>query len=75
MLVFISLTVSVCDLGRGLANDEVGRSAYQGMGLRSVRDRLAHLGGSLLLQNAYGGGTLATLCVPLRPEATTQAQS
>jgi signal transduction histidine kinase len=42
-----------------------GDAVLRGTGLRSVRERLSHIGGRLELRDAPGGGTLAQLWVPL----------
>jgi signal transduction histidine kinase len=69
------LRVSVRDHGAGLGAGALSRSAggdpaLRGTGLRSIKERLSHIGGSFAIQDAAGGGTLAQLWVPLAPESS-----
>lgn len=54
------LRVAVRDDGVGLSEQHA-----EGLGLRSARAQLRALGGSLTLHARDGGGTCATLCLPL----------
>lgn len=57
-----ALTVSVLDQGCGFEPDKVSR----GIGLaRSIRGRLAELGGTARIESAPGAGTYVELVVPL----------
>jgi signal transduction histidine kinase len=59
-----SLKIVVEDDGRGLVTG--GRTADdRGLGLISVRERVAGLGGSLSLVEAPNGGTVLTVELPL----------
>ena len=55
-----AVEIEVADDGRGLPDD-----APAGLGLRSMRDRAAELGGSCSIGAAPGGGTRVTAVLPL----------
>ena len=59
------LTLSVQDDGSGYApGDREGRESF---GILGMRERTAHLGGTLEISTLPGGGTLLTASVPLFP--------
>jgi signal transduction histidine kinase len=58
------LAVTVGDDGRGIA-----RTRDRGLGLNSMRERAAELGGSLTVARRPGGGTLVTAHLPLQAGA------
>ena len=55
--------LSVQDNGRGFETDAISRDPKRGIGLRNMRERLASIGGSLLLQSEPGL-TVVTANVP-----------
>lgn len=62
------MVLEVIDNGRGIAwVDERKRGSY---GIRGMKERARELGGRLELARRAGGGTEATLCVPLIMEAS-----
>lgn len=64
------LRVEVRDDGTGIPDDAVG-----GVGLRSLRERAAELGGTLEIGSADGGGTVIRAALPLgHPTAPTQPE-
>ena len=54
------LQVRVADDGRGLAPD-----VHPGVGMSSMRERAAELGGSLRIESRAGGGTIVTASLPI----------
>ena len=60
------LVVVIEDDGRGFSQDETpGRSQDSGLGLTSMRERAALVGGSLTVESAVGQGTSIYVRVPL----------
>jgi signal transduction histidine kinase len=60
------LLIQVVDAGRGIdPSVAAGRIAKGRLGLRGVKERLAHLGGSFDIAPLRSGGSRATLRVPL----------
>ncbi|WOB10620.1 histidine kinase [Piscinibacter gummiphilus] len=59
-----TLAIHVQDGGRGIG---IPLASEGGMGLFAVKERLAHLGGSFEIRSIDGGGTDATMRVPLDP--------
>jgi signal transduction histidine kinase len=60
------LRVEVRDDGTGIAAGAVG-----GVGLRSLRERAAELGGTVEIADAPGGGTVVGAALPLAHEPQT----
>jgi signal transduction histidine kinase len=60
-----SVVLTVADDGVGMRQD-----ATPGIGLRSMRERAAELGGSLEVGPRPGGGTIVTARMPLPVEET-----
>jgi signal transduction histidine kinase len=61
------LLIFVVDAGRGIdPSVAAGRIGPGRLGLRGVKERLAHLGGSFEIVAPSGGGSRAFLRVPLR---------
>jgi len=69
-LVFAKGTVqlTVQDNGRGFEPDTISRDPQRGLGLRNMRERLASIGGTLVLQSDPG----ITLVTAEVPEAAIQ---
>lgn len=59
-----ALAIHVQDGGRGIETPMGGEG---GLGLLAVKERLAHLGGTFEIRAIEGGGTDATMRVPLGP--------
>jgi signal transduction histidine kinase len=59
-----TMSVSVADDGRGGADPELGS------GLQGLRDRVAAIGGTLVVSSPPGGGTVVTAVIPLAREVT-----
>jgi chemotaxis methyl-accepting protein methylase/signal transduction histidine kinase len=58
------LTVSVKDRGAGFASNSATNGSV-GFGLATLRERIAHIGGSFQIKSALNRGTTATIQVPL----------
>lgn len=58
-----AVALSVQDNGRGFEPDAISRDPKRGIGLRNMRERMASIGGSLLLQSEPGL-TVVTAAVP-----------
>jgi len=54
----------VADNGRGFVESEVSQGQASGLGLESVRERVAILGGEWVLETRRGGGTRVTVRIP-----------
>lgn len=69
-----TLRVRVQDDGCGFDPSEVdaGSSSRTGLGILSIRERLAYLGGHLEIESAPDEGTTATLVVPLESDEGDQ---
>jgi signal transduction histidine kinase len=59
------VVVRVSDQGRGYVPGAAATGAHRGLGLISVRERLALIGGTADIRARPGGGTLGVLTVPL----------
>jgi two-component system CheB/CheR fusion protein len=64
-----ALVIQVDDDGVGFDPTAAPADGAVGLGLTSVRERLAALGGGLSIESAPGTGSRITLQVPLRPDA------
>lgn len=67
-----ALTLQVADSGVGFNPDEAGRA---GLGLISMRERVAFLGGRLVIHSAPGGGTRLGVKITLGEAAVKYAGS
>lgn len=65
-----ALTLEVRDDGRGLPPD-----AQTGVGLHSMRERAAELGGEFTLSSPAGGGTIVFARLPLKTKTWTSSAS
>ena len=65
--------VTVVDDGRGFDPSCVGvrRQGDRGLGISSLRKRLAHIGGEFLIDSVQGRGTKIVLTAPLEPQQGT----
>lgn len=63
------VTLSIADNGRGFA---IKKGAPSGVGLHSMRERLAAVGGTVSITSSPGAGTSVQVCCPL-PQALTDA--
>lgn len=65
------LELMVCDDGRGFAPEDAppGDPGTGGIGLFSIRERMADLGGALRVESQPGRGCVATLVIPSPPGA------
>lgn len=61
------VVIRITDEGKGYSAEEVAAGPHRGLGLISVRERLALIGGSVDIRTSVGGGTRAILSVPLAP--------
>jgi signal transduction histidine kinase len=59
------LLVTVCDTGVGFETKQAFELKQPGLGLQSVLEQLAYLGGTAKIQSAPGDGSVATLRLPL----------
>jgi two-component system, NarL family, sensor histidine kinase LiaS len=66
------VTLSLCDDGAGF--DPRARER-EGIGLRSIRERIEHVGGIVLIQSANGTGTCIIARCPLSQERTIPQES
>jgi signal transduction histidine kinase len=57
-----TLVMTITDDGRGIPAD-----VRSGVGLRSMRERVSELGGSLSVESGDGGGTTLRITLPLTP--------
>jgi len=57
------ITIQVIDNGKGIAADKL---SGHGLGLLKLRERVGHFGGKLRLDSTLGGGTCATLILPMK---------
>jgi signal transduction histidine kinase len=60
-----SLRVTIEDNGRGIGTFAAPAAEERGLGLMSVRERVANLGGSVSIANGYDGGTVLTVELPV----------
>ena len=63
-----ALRLEVRDDGRGIPDAREDPSVRAGVGLTSMRERAAELGGSLVVGSPPGGGTLVRASLPLPKE-------
>ncbi|MEW6707631.1 MAG: ATP-binding protein [Pseudomonadota bacterium] len=68
------LAVTVSDAGVGFGVPAGDGAPRQGLGLRSVRERLSFVGGTFEIRSVPGDGTEAVLRVPLMPDAAAENQ-
>jgi two-component system CheB/CheR fusion protein len=61
------LTVNVTDHGAGFALSGEGARLPSGLGLAAMRERIAHIGGTLVIKSERNRGTTATIQVPMSP--------
>jgi signal transduction histidine kinase len=59
------LQIRVADDGHGMPPD-----VHAGVGMSSMRERAAELGGSLRVESRAGGGTIVTASLPIGEDAT-----
>ena len=64
---------SVGDDGVGMDVTVANVATARGSGLLSIRERLGHLGGSMVIESAPGRGTMVRLSAPLANTTTTNA--
>lgn len=64
------LVLAVADEGSGIADLQRALAGRQGFGLASVRERIAHLAGSVDISTTPGAGTVVTLRMPYDRAAT-----
>jgi len=69
------LLVRVSDQGRGYAPAATGAGTTRSLGLISVRERIALIGGTADIGPNPGGGTLGTLAVPLSGDRSLPRES
>lgn len=62
-----SVEIEVGDEGRGIS-EEGTPGANRGVGLLNIQERLRWLQGTLTIESAPGGGTLAKLTIPVKEE-------
>ncbi len=62
------LTLEISDNGRGLPSGVGGQESASGVGLISMRERAAELGGACRIESAPGGGTRVVAVFPLSEE-------
>jgi signal transduction histidine kinase len=60
-----AVVLSVEDDGRGFAATLDGPPGETGLGLTSMRERAASLGGSFAITGRPNGGTIVTVAIPL----------
>ena len=60
-----SLLLVICDNGKGLPSNN-----HAGVGLTSMRERAAELGGECVIENNSSGGTLVSARLPIAKEQT-----
>jgi signal transduction histidine kinase len=64
------IVCSIRDNGRGFdTSDRPGLTDRQGLGLIGIRERVAALGGTLLIASSPGEGTTLEVAIPLKPVA------
>lgn len=63
-----ALRVCVADDGVGFDADAPGQGTSRGLGLVGMRERVSHLGGTLVVTARPGAGARIEVRVPLRPE-------
>jgi PAS domain S-box-containing protein len=67
-----SIRLEIEDNGRGIQADELAKS--HSLGLKGMRERVFHLGGSLEVTSPPRGGTRVIVRVPLRPPSAEALQ-
>lgn len=69
------LSVEITDDGIGFELADTARFGRQsGLGLLSMRERVSHLGGSLVIDTAPGRGTRLVVELPLHPDVAERGQ-
>ncbi|MGE3509419.1 MAG: sensor histidine kinase [Vicinamibacterales bacterium] len=63
-----ALRVCVADDGVGFDADSPGQGTSRGLGLVGMRERVSHLGGTLVVTGRPGAGTRIEVRIPIRPE-------
>lgn len=66
------IRLEVEDDGRGITTEDMAK--FQSLGLKGMRERVFHIGGTLEVTNAARGGTRVSLRVPLRSSSTEPAR-
>lgn len=69
------LSVSVADDGVGFDTDSPGQGTSRGLGLVGMRERVSHLGGTLVVTSRPGAGTRIEAHIPIGPEPLVQNQA
>ncbi|WP_432935585.1 sensor histidine kinase [Kribbella sp. CA-253562] len=64
-----AVVLDVRDDGHGLAANHRQADPDRGRGLAGIRERLSHLGGTLVLESEPGEGTALAASIPLKPAA------
>lgn len=72
-----SMLIEISDAGRGFEPAGSGGQSPDslGFGLFSIRERLHHLGGEMIIDSAPGRGTAVTLAAPLQEAAKEEVTS
>ena len=65
------IQLEIEDNGRGVSVDDLAKS--HSLGLKGMRERVFHIGGSLEVTSPPRGGTRVSVRVPLRPQAAEAA--
>jgi signal transduction histidine kinase len=68
-----TLQIVVEDDGRGFDPETVTGADGMGFGLFSIRERLDHLGGRLVIESSPGSGTRAVMVLPVDPPETCES--
>jgi two-component system sensor histidine kinase UhpB len=68
-----TLLVTVEDDGMGFELSRPGAAATPGLGLISIRERVARVGGTLRIESAPGRGTRLTVELPAEGASTQQS--
>ena len=62
--------VTVSDMGVGFDAANIDQIETSGLGLAGVRERIVFAGGSVRFSSAHGSGTVGTITIPLKEDAT-----
>jgi len=60
-----SVLLDVIDDGRGFDPQRAASDPGRGRGLRGIRERVATLGGTMVMESALGEGTVLAVCLPM----------
>ncbi len=60
-----SVLLDVIDDGRGFDPQRAASDPGRGRGLRGIRERVATLGGTMVMESALGEGTALAVCLPM----------